>query len=222
LLTGAIALFTATLWRATDGLFEMAKKQSQDMQKQLAIALLQTRAAVAAQIPVVGWAGQKLVAYDANFNVTADPAPLGLPPIISRPVIAIKNSGPTKILVFGYCIRWEIAKRLPPKPVYDGMPPTALIIEDGQIHWFTNEELITIEKEQMNAIERGDVSLWIYGHIRYGDFLDEAHELGFCFRWQAHPARGFVLDGPEAYAYSRHEKSYTKLGQDDEKPNASA
>lgn len=216
--TLAIAAFTATLWRATDGLFSIAKKQAADMRESLRIAAessealkLQTRAMVAAQIPVVGWAGQKLVAYDSDFKVMADPATHGLPPIISKPVVAIRNSGPTKILIFRSRIKWEVAKKLPPEPFYGGMSLTSLIVEDGQTHWFTNEEFITIEKEQMEAIDLGQTHLWIYGFISYGDFLDEGHEMGFCFRWQVSPPRGFVQDGPERYSYHAHEKSYTKI-----------
>lgn len=173
-------------------------------------AALQTRASIASQLPVVGWAGMKLVAYDHNLKPVADPAPHGLPPVIARAVVSVKNGGPTKANVWRWSVKHQIAKKLPEKPVYGTMSLDSIIVEEGQTRHFTAAELITISKEEMEQIEAGELHLWIYSFFTYADFLEEHHEMAFSARWVVYPPMGFVNEGPEAYTYTKHEKTYTR------------
>jgi len=82
--TIAIAGFTATLWRATTGLQDLAAKQAKDMEESLRVAkksanaaMLQAKAAVAAELPIIGWMDQKLVGYNEFDQPIVDPAPPG-------------------------------------------------------------------------------------------------------------------------------------------------
>lgn len=94
-ITFFLALYTAKLWRATVKLGSDAKdaadRQAAELQKSLAIAkesadaaMLQAKAAVAAELPIIGWVDQKLVGYNEFDQPVVDPAPPGMPPTISR------------------------------------------------------------------------------------------------------------------------------------------
>ncbi len=207
-----VAFFTLILSFVVWLQFIWMTRQEEVLSKSVDAAKQQARVALMSSMPVVGWADQKLIAYamQGGTNVIVDnPAPYGLPPAICRPEFAIKNAGPTKIIVSRYAIKCQISPQLSPDPIYDKMSQTALVIDAGQALWFATPDLTAIDAPQLVNIKNGKTHLWFYGFITYNDFLEESHEIGFCFRWSVDPAIGFVNDGPEKYSYTKHQKQYT-------------
>jgi hypothetical protein len=112
--------------------------------------------------------------------------------------------------VVNYAIKLEIiSNQLAEVPHYGRMAQTAYVIDAGHSLWFANQdELTTISAEQKASMQRGQCNLWLYGFLTYLDYLNERHEIGYCFRWSVDPAVGFVNDGPPGYRYTKDEKTY--------------
>lgn len=215
LFTGLLVLFTGLLWwvtaglrDSTDKLWSAADKQGRDMEKSLEISALQTRVAVAAQIPVVAWVEHKLV-WTSLFNEPSiDPVPPGIPPAGSRPVFVFRNVGPSTILTLYYAMKWEVRKELASEPFFGAMHPASIVLKAGETYAFTIDETVILTNEQRQNIQDKETYLWAYGFVIYNDFLDEAHQIGAAVRWDL--TKGFVPDGPQAYNYSKSEKTYTR------------
>lgn len=212
--TIAIAVFTGTLYRATSGLLDAAERQKADMRESLEIARkssdaasLQARTAIAERMPVVAWVGQKLVEFNTEGVAIRDPAAPGVPPPIFRPVMTIRNTGPTRVYFHQFGLRCEVREQLPPDPFYDGMALLGALVLAEHDQSFASGEPVILSEAQIQEIGHGATKLWVYGFLTYNDFLDEAHQIGFCFRWDT--AAGLVNDGPPAYNFHRHQKRYT-------------
>jgi hypothetical protein len=219
--TIAIAGFTGTLWYSTSRLQSLAAKQSRDTEEALRIsrltadaAMLQAKAAVATELPMIALAGCKLVAFDDLDRPTVDPVPGGmLPPQRCRAVVDFKNVGRTPAYVLHYSIRWEVTKELTPEPHYGRMATTNSIIGPDRVQPIMHDrDWITLTVYQQDAMGDRMEHLWLYGFLTYGDFLSNTHDIGFCFRWEVWPEvgpepRGFVQDGPASYRYHKRQES---------------
>ena len=95
--------------------------------------------------------------------------------------------------------------------------PLATIIEPGD-QWsvdFLNRTRVAISSSEVAEIILGVKTLWVYGFVRYRDFLSESHIQGFCARLQVNHFVGsendpetigleFVEGGPPAYSYDKY------------------
>lgn len=139
--TAALADYTAGLFYATvalvlvtAGLGYFAWRQSRDTKRSTEALMIQTRAAVAAQIPVVAWSGIKLVGCDKDGNVIGDYSK-GPIPEYCQAVMTIINTGPTNILTTFYAIKWEVAKDVSKEPHFGGMwPVNTVLVEKMDTH----------------------------------------------------------------------------------------
>lgn len=216
--TGVVGLFTWRLYRSTDKLWNETKdagataREAADAAKESADGIKnQARVAIMARLPVVGWAGAKLIEIKFLEPATAtqgdDPVKPGLPPVISQPIAVLKNAGPTNVAIHFMRYRWKIAERLFAPPFYEGQHQVGYFMEiTAQWVLPPSIEYITITEEEMADIDAGRRHLWFYGFAQYNDFLDEWHRIRFCFRWDTRS--GFVIDGPREYWETEHEKHY--------------
>jgi hypothetical protein len=121
-------------------------------------------------------------------------------------MFTLQNTGPTKILVLHFAMKSEIAKDLQPEPFFEQMTGADFILRAEDKHSFMPSAPITVDENGRRDLENGTAHLWVYGLVKYQDLLDEWHELGFCFRWDA--AGGFVLEKRDYYTYHKHQRKY--------------
>lgn len=184
-------------------------------------AFLQARAAVAAELSEFLIGKIDLVPYpDAppgQSDVIVAPGPLQQSEM--RVVVTVKNLGRTRSRMNELCVEWLVVDRTSPNINPD--PPLAPAYNNrlGISHIFANDELMSLKwsgetnsiiyitDEQRRAINANAAWLWIYGSIRYSDFLKDEYEIGFAAHWEATAgatigttailtARGFVMEGP--------------------------
>jgi hypothetical protein len=107
---------------------------------------------------------------------------------------------------------------LPLPPVYTNRVGSGLIFNADQnfpFKWSGGaNSILRFSKKDVDAINNDDAWLWVYGVIRYEDFLNDEYDFGFVAHWEALPgvtvgatgikvARGFVVEGPPPYNYRR-------------------
>jgi hypothetical protein len=219
LATVAIGVFTLTLKLSTDKLWKAAKDQiaaaenaakiqSANMNASIAVAKeaadaakLSAQAAINVELP-------RLFATKIDFELATlnlvDPESS-----LQKISVTITNYGRTP--AFLYCESAEILPGpLPAVPIY----PNAVDLEPG----------ILIEKGQLRTLiarcrdnhahfdarpfVTGQKMLWVYGIIRFQDFLNERHALRFCADLHVpqglaagHPPK-FIQGGPTTYTES--------------------
>lgn len=176
----------------------------------------QAHAAVASELPVIAFVGQKLIKYDLLDLAIADPVPPGvLTPGIYRALVEIRNAGRTNASLLRYSIRWLVAPELPPEPSYDHMGVTNNVIPPNSGLWIHYpREPIIIQEAERRAIDENFAHLWIYGFLAYGDFMGEVTSIGFSYRWEifpeeGHQPRGLIPDGPSPYRYQKRTQRNT-------------
>ena len=201
LATIILAFFTLRLWASTHRLWTEAKNARE-------IARLQTRAAILAQIPFVGWIQVKMVEQDAKGIAIEgrDPVLGGPVPEFWRPVFVVHNAGPTKIFTEYYSTKTEIVSELAKEPHFGVMLNLPHLVRPEETHPFTPSEPVNLPVEERAEIDAGTKRLWAYAFVIYRDFLHERHQLGIVAKWD--PKRGFVMIQRENYTYNRSQKEY--------------
>lgn len=175
----------------------------------------QARAAVASELPILAFAGQKLIAYDSLGRPVPelDPLPYGtLPSHMMRALVCIKSAGRSNAYLLRYSIRWKVALELPEEPFYGHMAVTNQVIEPNEMTWLVyDRDPIVLSDAERAAINSNQTHLWIYGFLAYGDFMEDMHTIGFSYRWEIVPAtgdqpRGLIPDGPPRYRYQSYQQ----------------
>jgi len=198
LATIAIAAFTYTLWRATSGLFKMAEKQSTDMAKSLAIAQKsadaaerQSKAAIAVELPILRIIDLKLAEFDRAGTAIEgnDPVPGGNLHGLYKILFCYKNVGRTIATVEKVVVDYKVTQFLPEQPQYQDAKLVWLPfdIEPQASSWFPWPDTLDLSQEERLSINTRTAVLWIYGFVRYTDFMGDAHESRFLGFWNAAP-----------------------------------
>jgi hypothetical protein len=137
----------------------------------------------------------------------------GIPPEWSQVAIQIDNIGKTVAAAIEQCTEQCLGRRLPETPDYKTvipMPIGEVIEPDGFVRLHVRNHFIHLlpqYRQQMEDPIQG-LRLWIYGFVRYTDFMGKPHEFRFCKRWVVHQitggASGFVSDSnnPAEYTHS--------------------
>lgn len=197
-------------------------------------AALQARAAVAAEFSELLIVHIDLVQYPDALPGMPDIIipPGGITMSESRVVLTIKNVGRTRSRIHELCVEWLIIDRAaldknpdPPKePIYTNKIGISHIFDSNQIlplKWSgETNSIIRLNPTQITAINNNDAWLWVYGFIKYSDFLRDMYDMGFAAHWEATAGatigttvipvpRGFVLEGPPAYNYRRKNETET-------------
>jgi hypothetical protein len=161
---------------------------------------LSARAAVAIELPII-----RVVPEDFGYGSFQDGSNLRIENC-SLGSLAFMNLGRTKAFPIEVRCGWTVGDRLPDVPVYTFTKsfPTNLIFEPGpnttehlHISEFELEFAPGVpEKARINA-----VGLWFYCSVAYLDFMQNRHEVGFCWRrWDVTTSAWFREDATPAYS----------------------
>jgi hypothetical protein len=232
LFNGLLVFFAYRLWRSTAGLIGVAGEQSRDLKEMIAAAreaadaakrsadaaALQARAMVGAELPRFELGHVHLAYSDQSVRQA-----LRAPSIDVR----FTNYGRTTALVLEKCVEVRLGHALPPDPTYDFVEALTVVeaVESGNsVGIEAHRRLGDLSESQVHGLLSGLNKIWVYGFVRFRDFLGMEHKLGFCLRWM--PPKGdastggsFIQEEPGAYIYQTDD---WPLGQNQEVPSPRA
>jgi hypothetical protein len=119
--------------------------------------------------------------------------------------LGLANFGRTKAFPIDVQCGWTFDSELPriPSYTYTKAFPTNAILEvglneQGEIN--INDFVFEGDPVFFDAVRNGTSGLWFYCLLRYLDFMDVRHEVGFCWkRYQTVGSGGFTRDANPAY-----------------------
>jgi hypothetical protein len=226
LFNGLLALFAYRLWRSTAGLIGVAAAQSRDLKEMIVAAreaadaarrsadaaALQARAMVGAELPRFELGHVHLAYSDQSVRQA-----------LKAPSIDVRftNYGRTTALVLEKCIEVRLGHALPPDPTYDFVEALTVgeAVESGNsVGIEAHRRLGDLSESQVHGLLSGLNKIWVYGFVRFRDFMGMEHKLGFCLRWmppkgEASTGGSFVQEAPGAYIYQTDD---WPLGQNQE------
>jgi len=219
--TLAVPIATIFLVLATAGLAVFGFVQSRDMKASVAAA---QRAAEAANLSAQASINVQLPRLAARSMSLYDPSQpyggyrpfdhlivVGFPQEWCQVGVRIFNIGKTNAVLTEECIDYFVGPRLPKNPKYTNILPSPadhIIEADGSMELQIANYFIHLTDEQRNALKTTEMShhLWVYGLIRFTDFLGNPHEYRFCRKW----IKSFPLGGPAGFvAESNTPAEYT-------------
>src|SRR6266481_7771960 len=161
-------------------------------------------AAVRVNQPFLGLKRSFLMAKGQNVAVG-----MPLPPEF-EPIFMFTNWGNSPAEITHGCIEWSIVEKLPPTPKYMNTVPYApgiALIHRADIQLDVPCK-ITLTPSQIIAVDTSQEKLWVFGFIRFKDFLGESHDVRFCLKWVPRPTAdrspiGFVWDDETPPEYTR-------------------
>jgi len=169
-------------------------------------------AAIAIELPVIRPTGPDSLLYVETLP--APNAPYGggvyngeIPPkrfVLSD--VGFRNVGRSHALLHETLIGWCVASTLPNEPQYT----ETFVSKPGDIVKPDGEKMLSIDlgielsAEQRVQLEAKVAFFWLYGALRYFDFMGEPHEIGFCWKWGREVEAGLYYffsasDVPKAY-----------------------
>jgi hypothetical protein len=203
---------------------ESGEQQSRDMAASVAVAERSAKAAeeaacanILVQMPVLTIRAMGLYQpgqpYGSNEPYTV-PIQGGVPPERSQVAVQIANTGKTVAAATEQCVEHSLGLKLPTAPQYKTIIPMpvgeVIEAEDGFVTLHVRNHFIHLLPEYRKQMSDpiGGLRLWIYGFLRYTDFLGKPHEFRFCKRWLAYqfpggPPGGFVSDSDTPAEYTR-------------------
>jgi hypothetical protein len=122
-----------------------------------------------------------------------------------------KNSGRSSAFLDLLQLGWMVVPDLPPQPLYQEMVPFEHLSSIGPGEEFQAPYHLALEltPEQQKDLRDRRALLWIFGALRYRDFMGDTHEDRFCFHYEER-RRGilnpfaFYKDGRPPSAYTEH------------------
>lgn len=189
--TAFIAWFTWTLRESTEKMWGETRKAANAAEKA-------ANAAVSVELPIISVTGLRLADVQ---GVTLNG---GVPHHINRFSMGFKNSGRTVATLIEQCIEDIVTSALPDVPIYEHLFPFSpgTLVEAGKPSTASIQNyFIELTDEQRKAIEKIEMSLWVYGYIAFRDFNGDRHEHRFCARWVPFKA-GVAADTPTGFVYS--------------------
>lgn len=195
-----VALFTAVLALTTVVLAVIAIvqirfliKADETTRKAANAADLSARAAVKIELPILrSYEGPRISRLRNDGareqDDTGQELSGGLP--VGRSYvdhINVTNRGRTVAVVTRVASGWTVARELPSEPVYAAIK----IVEGGQALPADDDlrsvavprEIITLTKDQASSVASGASTFWYYVQLTYIDFMDDTHEVAFCWQW---------------------------------------
>lgn len=214
LFNGLVAVFACLLWRSTAGLIAFAKAQSRDLKDVIVVAReaaeAANRSAEAASLQARAMVGTELPRLELGHVHLAD-ADQSVRQALRAPSVELRfaNYGRTTALVLEKCVEVRLGQTLPPDPAYDCAEalPVVEAVESGEsVGAAAQRRLGELSESQIQGLLTGLNKLWVYGFVRFRDFLGMEHRLGFCLRWtppkgEASIGGSFVQEDPGAYIY---------------------
>lgn len=209
-----VAVFTAVLAISTIGLWSATSRNAQAAEKAANAADLSAQAAIGLQLPRLTVGSTELFNPGPPYGVVAFSSRIegGTPPEWSQIAIQFNNIGKTSAFVTEQCIEDFVGPRLPAMPKYTiiiPLPAGAEIEAEGLWQFQVMNRFIHLTAERRKAMETMKLnhSLWVYGFLRFTDFMGHWHEFRFCKRW----CRVSILGSPTGFvSESRTPPEYTR------------
>jgi hypothetical protein len=168
LATAAVAWFTWTLWRSSEKMWSVTKEAADT-------AELNTRAAIAIQLPVL-----KVMPNALSWGST------GLIEHCSAHYVVVSNSGNTKafpvMLEYGYAVG-NLAE-VPQYTFSTSYQPHTVAETGGKPLQTWLQEDCTLKQNDWAAIAQGNLAVWFYCNLVYLDFMQARREAAFCWCWE--------------------------------------
>jgi hypothetical protein len=189
----AAARDQAALMEAQRGVMQLTLEATQ---KAANAAELSARAAIGVELPKL-----ILVSLDFPTNGTRTLAEKIQSPYIN---IVMKNYGRTPAFITSHCIAIHRGESLPAEPRYPQIANEGAdaVAEGGKEFKTVDVRILDpIPSEMIDAIRKGDLSFWVYGFVRYRDFLGDSHESKFCRAFMRIFVEGESDDNRERYIF---------------------
>jgi hypothetical protein len=196
LATVAIGYFTLTLKRSSDSLY-VATKESADA------ANLSARAAINIELPILA-----AEVSDFHFSSVKEQGPTGILQDFQccfANYLLLVNGGRTICRVTQIEGGWYFGADLPVAPVYTFIKHLILTaflspaVEEPMRVRISDYHL-RIKTDAYDELRSAKSKLWLFCRVTYLDFMQDRHEVGFC--WRRHEGVGggfFVEDQTPAY-----------------------
>ncbi len=231
LFTFLLFVYTARLYYATRGLWQVAKDQAIDMKASIAVATQSANAATLSAQAAIGIELPILKATPVNYLLHLNaPIPTN-ETFAGRPhndvpskysgigSVCIVNHGRTQAFPIVFEYGWKVASVLPPIPMYTGTERFnhAVVIKQDHDYTIGLDCTIELSESEIAVIGKETDWLWFYGSIHYFDFLNEKREARFCWRWAnrnpigEYVGYGFASDGqpPDSYIRAPQNNTYS-------------
>ena len=194
--TFVIAVFTITLWIATDRLWRTSTRHADHIESQL-------RVMIAIESPVFTWGEFKLELVHGMASTGI------LPNNVYQPSVFVKNAGRSPLELRAFCIETVFRDDFRPtygsQPTYKTIVGLGFMLESGRDVFLSSLETITFNGEEVEMIINFKRILWMYGFVRYFNRLtNETWEAGFIQQWS--PQGRFVPYSLPNYNYHRPQK----------------
>jgi hypothetical protein len=232
LYTGALALITLGLLAVAAvqaGLFlwqlTLMKQSTADSAKLAEAAALQARAAIGIELPIIRAAPVSLLKLDEPMPENGPFGGAVNDGIPTRHSAAgyfkFRNMGRTPAYPEHFAIGWKVANVLPEPPLYireAQLSHSEVIVADGEKPYRPDpldHIAIELSDAEVATLNNGTASLWLYGALKYSDFLENTvTTFRFCWKWndinvgQHNPMYAFTSDGhpPRCYVQKTVEK----------------
>lgn len=178
-------------------------------------AELNARAAVGIELPVIRFSPLDLGSTDRLILNDNSPYGAGIsdgPPTKYSAVgdFRVTNHGRTPAFPIAFAVGWSFADELPPEPTYiqrSVVNHAKVVAIGGEVECHLDGPHLGIElsDEQVASGSSNKTWLWVYGCLYYRDFLDQAREARFCWRYADRnhelPFYFFASDGEPPPAY---------------------
>lgn len=222
--TNAIAAETKQLVAETVKLVAETSNQLAEMKKTSEATLrlaesadLQARALIAAESARIDFVAIEMVHRVAATTSTGgrvmtpahwEPIPTfaGSLPNRALPRITVKNTGKGRGTIEAIGIGWQIAEEVTrPSEDVTILRGFNIVVEPGQVSpsWVLDSSASFQIDDESRAALTGDLGnkIWMWGFVRYRDFVDQAWDQGFVIRWS--PIIGVEFGGPPQYNFRR-------------------
>lgn len=176
-------------------------------------AALSAKAAVGIELPILRFVPIELASTGALIG---DNEPYGATVSDRAPErftalggFKVTNNGRTPAFCTTFSLGWQVAERLTGEPVYLRTVRLnhAIVIQPNQEQYLDVHQGVELSITDVEATERNEAWLWVYGCICYRDFMDEARESRFCWRYADRNHEGpfyfFASDGEPPPAFTR-------------------
>jgi len=232
LFNGLVAIFAYWLWKSTSGLIGLAREQSRDLKEMIVVAReaadAAKRSAEAASLQARAMVGAELPRLELGYVNLAN-SDQSVRQALRAPSVDIQftNYGRTTALVIEKCVEVRLGHTLPSEPTYDFVEvlPVVEAVESGKsAGGAAHRRLGDLSDTQVQGLLGGLNNIWVYGFVRFRDFLGMQHKMGFCLRWtpphrDASTGGSFVPEDPGAYIYQTDDWSLAQV-ENERSPSA--
>jgi hypothetical protein len=186
LFTGLLFVSTTALWWSTRKLWKAGDAQIAIAKQAADAAVLNAKAAIGVELPIIIFELELHRESGTTGIVTDAPGKLSILKIL------YKNMGRSAAEMLRLCVEWRVIDILPERAVFERMIDFA---PGSMLDSAVAEQTIPMELQgaEVAAIKNKTKSLWVYGFLRYKDFIGDQHQTPYCARWDLGTKR-FIYD----------------------------